>query len=224
MARTGTTDRKTLDPLLKSLLLLGRAIEQVMDTRAVMAAHGSPLSASKVRMLKLIAHSGKQSVGQVARFLGVSDPAASQLAESLVRQKLITRNTDPRDRRTAFLKLTPYGKKLTQTIEQEQRHRLRLAVKSAGLSRSREWGPFLSEMTKCLIEAEQPYDQSCLQCGSHEDQTCVLEGGSAECLYRIHTARRERKEKQQKEKARKTTARKSTSRAARAARRKAKVS
>jgi DNA-binding MarR family transcriptional regulator len=224
MAKTSAVDRKTLDPLLKSLLLLGRAIEQVMDTRAVAAAYGSPLSASKVRMLKLIAHGGKQSVGQVARFLGVSDPAASQLAESLVRQKLITRNTDPRDRRTAFLKLTPSGKKLTQAIEQEQRHRLRLAVKSAGTSRSREWGPFLSEMTKHLMEAEQPFDQGCLQCASHEDQTCLLEGGPVECLYRVHTARREKKEKEQKDIARKSSTRKPPARTTKAARRKTRAS
>ncbi|UCG33551.1 MAG: MarR family transcriptional regulator [Phycisphaerales bacterium] len=224
MAKTGTVDRKTLDALLKSLLLLGRAIEQVMDTRAVVAACGSALSASKVRMLKLIAHSGKQSVGQVARFLGVSDPAASQLAEALVRQKLITRNTDPKDRRTAFLKLTASGKKLTQVIEQEQRHRLRLALRSAGPSRSREWGPFLGEMTMHLTEAEQSFDQSCLQCGSHEDQTCVLEGGAAKCLYRAHTARREQKEQEQKERARKSSARKTSARGTKAARRRARSS
>ena len=137
----------------------------------------------------MIAHSGKQSVGQVARFLGVSDPAASQLTEALVRQKLIIRNTDPKDRRTAYLRLTTAGQKLTQSIEQEQRHRVRLALRAAGNAKAKQWNTLLQRVTQSLSEAQELFETNCLQCGSHEDRTCVLQDGPGECLYRAHSAR-----------------------------------
>jgi len=179
MAKTGTADRKTVDAILKSLLLLGRAVEEVLGSRAVVAACGASFSPSKVRMLKLITYSGKQSVGQVARFLGVSDPAASQLAEALVRQKLIVRNTDPNDRRTAYLRLTPAGKKLVHVIEQEQRHRIRQSLRAAGGGKPGEWDPFLQKVTQALCQAEQSFEPNWLHSSSPEDSTCGAEGNQA---------------------------------------------
>jgi DNA-binding MarR family transcriptional regulator len=176
MAKTGMADRKTVDAILKSLLLLGRAVEEVLGSRAVAAACNASFSPSKVRMLKLITYSGKQSVGQVARFLGVSDPAASQLAEALVRQKLITRNTDPNDRRTAYLRLTPAGKKVVHAIEQEQRHRVRQALRAAGGGKLGEWDPFLQKVTQSLCQAEQSFEPSWLHPGSAGDSASAAEG------------------------------------------------
>jgi DNA-binding MarR family transcriptional regulator len=173
------------------MLLLGRAVEEVLDARAVVAASGKVYSSSKVRMLKLIAHSGEQSVGQVARFLGVSDPAASQLAEALVRQRLVTRYTAPEDRRTAYLKLTAAGQKLVQAIEQEQRNRVRTAVRNFSGS-TKDWNTFLTNITLALTSADKAAGGYCLQCGSHEDRTCILENGDAECMYLSHSKRRTR--------------------------------
>lgn len=183
-------DRKTVDSLLKSLMLVSRSVEEVLDTRAVIAACGDPLSPSKVRMLRLITHSGKQSIGQIARFLGVSDPAASQLADALVRQKLILRNVDPNDRRTAYLRLTASGKKLSLSIEREQRHRVRLALQSAGSSKASAWNNLLRNVCQHLTAAEKTFGEYCLQCGAHEDSVCILEGGNHDCLYIRKTARK----------------------------------
>lgn len=183
MPRSGVADRKSVDALLKSLMLVSRSIEEMLDTRAVVAACGDPLSPSKVRLLKLLLHSGKQTIGQSARFLGVSDPAASQLADALVRQRLLGRSPDPKDRRTAYLSLSATGKKLANSVEREQRLRVRLAIQSAGATRAKEWSSFLRTICKHLASAEKSFEGYCLQCSAHEDNTCVLEGGNGECEF-----------------------------------------
>ena len=76
MAKKPQAPGKNVDAILKALLCLSRTVDEVLDAQAVAAAAGNlQLSPSKVRMMKLIAHNGEQMIGQLARFLGVTDPA-----------------------------------------------------------------------------------------------------------------------------------------------------
>jgi len=185
-----TANLETVDNLLKAMLVFSRAVEQVLENHAVEAAIDVPLSGSKVQVLRLLGHRGSQTSTQVARFLGVSKPAVSQIVDAMVRDRQVTRQTATIDRREVNLRLTPQGRSLLSAVQQKQRHYLRAAIREAGSARTNKWAATLTEIVNGLAEADQAFNAFCVQCGAHSDGSCVLSGGHARCDFLHHEAER----------------------------------
>ena len=67
-------------------------------------------------------HNKSVSLNNLAQFLGISNPAVSQLIEKLVRSDLVKRIPNPKDKRGKLLELTEKGKKLTQESKLVNQH------------------------------------------------------------------------------------------------------
>jgi DNA-binding MarR family transcriptional regulator len=68
------------------------------------------LSVPHFRALVLLSHTGDASVSAMAEHLGLSLPAASRLADVLVRRGLLARQSQVGDRRRVLLSLTSRGR------------------------------------------------------------------------------------------------------------------
>jgi DNA-binding MarR family transcriptional regulator len=66
-----------------------------------------PLGRRHVGVLAHVAAEGERTVGEIARDLGLSLPAASKLVGELDDHALVTRNEDPADRRRTVVRLDP---------------------------------------------------------------------------------------------------------------------
>ncbi len=175
------------------MLVFSRTVDHSLENNAVKAAVGQTLSSSKVQILRLLGHRGDQTASQLARYLGVSKPAVSQIIDTMVRAKLVNRRTAKEDRREVNLSLTAKGKRYAQNMLREQRQFIRNALKVLrGLSANRAL-KMLQELTGGLAKADKAFDHYCLQCGAHGDSSCVLPGGDAECLYMQHEAEMRRR-------------------------------
>jgi len=176
-----------VDRLYKALSVLSRTVGEVLETRAVEAATG-PLSLSKVQVLRLLAHRRNQSSSQVARFLNVSRPSVTQIIDALVESGLVSRRVATGDRREVVLNLTKQGRQGFQAVRRERRHLLRGALRSAGGAEVDAWITVLQKISSSLAHADRTFTHFCLQCGAHEDGSCVLIGGEADCLFLRHSA------------------------------------
>lgn len=195
MAAKSPASVKSIDSLLKAMLVFSRTIDHVLETHAVEVAVKKPLSLSKVQVLRLLTQRGSQTSSQVARFLGVSKPAVSQIIDVMVRDKQVTRRTSKRDRREVDLSLTAKGRSLFQAIRREQRHFVRAVMRDAGVKDPSKWIKNLETMAGALAQTDKVVDEFCLQCGAHEDGSCVLVGGDASCLFLEHASNSKRKKK-----------------------------
>ena len=110
MAARRPMTQKNTDSLLKSLLVISRTIDHVLENRAIEVS-GQPLTPSKIQILRLLGQRGEQSSSQFARFLGVSKPAVTQIVTGMVDDGLLRRVDRPQDRRGFALKLTAKGKR-----------------------------------------------------------------------------------------------------------------
>ena len=174
--------KKTTDELLRSMLVLSRTVDHVLEKRAVEAAH-QPLSRSKTNVLRILERRRNQTPTQVARFLGVTRPAVTQIVDSMVDSNLVRRLPVEQDRREWELKLTAKGRKLAEKIREEQRQVVRNSVRDLAGTDVREWIGFLQEICSSLAEADGAFDKFCTHCGAHTDGNCVLVGGNSDCLF-----------------------------------------
>lgn len=178
-----------IDQMAKAMLVSARTMDYVLESRAVEVATDVPLSSSKVQVIRLLAQRAGQTSSQVARYLGVSKPAVSQIIDSMVRSKLVTRKTSKTDRREVNLTLTARGMNLNKVVRAQQRTFIRNALRGVNGTTSKRWIDTLNEVASALGRADSAFEEYCMQCGAHEDGTCVLVGGDANCHFLAYESR-----------------------------------
>ena len=186
---------QTVDDLLKAMLVFSRTVDQVLEARTVREAVNVSLSPSKVQILRLLGQKATQTSTQIARFLGVSKPAVSQIVDSMVRAKLVTRKPATADRREVHLRLTKKGKDMFQAIRREQRHCVRNTVRATSRAELKRWTDALNTMSQAVGRADDAYQQFCAQCGAHSNDSCVLVGGRSKCLFTKYTEKASKRKK-----------------------------
>ena len=153
MSSKGTISVTRVDELLKNLLVLSRTVDHALEKEAVKAVMSDSFSPSKVRILRLLGLRASQTSSQIARFLGVSKPAVTQLIDSMVQRKLVTRRTAKHDRREVDLRLTEKGKTAYQAVRREQRRLVRNTIGSVTGVDAERWISTLGEIAEALGRA-----------------------------------------------------------------------
>jgi MarR family transcriptional regulator, organic hydroperoxide resistance regulator len=106
---------------------LARLIEEMMshihrrsadDTLAVMNEAG--LTMAQMVALHLLTHLGPVSVSSIAACLKLSRPAASHLLDRMVVAGFVGRSEDPVDRRHKRIAITPRGRELIESTQEER--------------------------------------------------------------------------------------------------------
>ncbi|MEI6221696.1 MAG: MarR family transcriptional regulator [bacterium] len=75
------------------------------------------ISFSQTHVLFMLKKKGQVTITELATCIGVSKSAATQIADGLVKQELITRTTDPQDRRVQRLRPSAKGTKHMETMK-----------------------------------------------------------------------------------------------------------
>lgn len=75
-------------------------------------------------VLEHLSRASDRPMNELARFLGISRPAATGLADRLIAQGLVRRREDPRDRRVVRVNLTPKGRKIQANLWEQKRRML----------------------------------------------------------------------------------------------------
>lgn len=184
-----TLPLETVDGFVKAVLVLARTADHVLETQSVKNAVKEPLSASKVQIMRLLSQRGSQTSTQLARYLGVTKPAVSQIVDSMVNRKLVTRKPAKHDRREIGLTLSEQGKRMMTAIRQKQRQAVKSALRGTGANSVRQWTKMAEQMATTLASGDKAYEQFCGQCNAHDDAACVLTNGKADCVFQTHEAK-----------------------------------
>ena len=79
----------------------------------------SELTYQQYTVLRMIDTMGPQPQAEVARRLLVTAPVVTRLASTLADAGLVERKTDPKDRRTVLLALTPTGRRRARAMRRD---------------------------------------------------------------------------------------------------------
>ena len=85
---------------------------------------GSGLSAPRLSALSVVVFAGPLSLAELAEAEQVRPPTMSRIVDALVDRGLITRVTDPRDRRSVRIAATPEGTQLLKAGRERRVHAL----------------------------------------------------------------------------------------------------
>ncbi len=177
MRNTKRASVEAVDGFLKGLLVLSRTVDHVLESHAVKRAVGEKLSGTRAQILRLLGQGRRRTASQVARYLGVTKPAVTQVVDSLVRQRLVRRVPATRDRREVHLRLTDKGRKFLRSIQQTQRETLRAVFQGVSQRDFERWQRLLEQLAVRLLTAGEKFETFCAQCEALGDGTCIVPAG-----------------------------------------------
>lgn len=119
-----------------------------------MASHSelSKLSFLQIQTLIFVAKNKKTQMSDLADSFNIELPSATSLVQNLVRESLLERKTDPKDRRVVHVVLTSNGKKLLKTAMKEREKRI---ANHVSLLTATEKKQLLEILKKMIIKMEE---------------------------------------------------------------------
>src|ERR1019366_7403820 len=121
---TGNRSLREIDDFLGSAHVFASAVADIIEQRLLEMTADGQVTASQMKLLKLVAMTDSYTLGDVASFLRISNGAASKAVDRLVRRDLLRRTDDPNDRRVMHLRLTQAGRRLLTAYESARQRKL----------------------------------------------------------------------------------------------------
>ncbi len=164
---------KAIDDFLGSAHVFASAVDHVIEAGVLRAVAGDQLTVSQLKLLKLVAITEAQTIGDVALFLGVSNAAASKAVDKLVRRKLLRRAEGEKDRRVIHLSLTAASRRVLAAYDAAKEHKLRHVFQDFADADLRRSAELLDRLSAGIVQHNEQ-DETCLQCGIYFRERCLV--------------------------------------------------
>lgn len=181
----GTGNGKTayLPAVLRSSHVFSSIINQVIENDLLRRVSPIHVSLAQIHILKLIERDGEHLVSDIAKFLGVSAPAASRSLDRLVRMGVLRRAVPTVDRRTAPLRITFEGRKLLKEYDQIRAQALLPVLSKFTDEELTQFSGLINRFACSLIEEGGYSGEQCLRCGGLADAKCPILHTIENCPY-----------------------------------------
>ncbi len=164
---------RAIDDFLGSAHVFASAVDNVIEAGLLREVAGDDLTVSQLKLLKLVAITDAQTIGDVALFLGVSNAAASKAVDKLVRRKLLRRAEGEKDRRVIHLSLTPASRRVLEAYDAAKQHKLQHIFQKFSDDDLRRTSELLDRLSAGIVEHNEQ-DETCLQCGIYFRERCLV--------------------------------------------------
>ncbi len=187
-------DANVTEPIqafLGSAHVFASAVSEVLERRLLGETAGGRLTFSQLKLLKLVSLTDAHTIGDVAAFLGVSNAAASQAVDKLVRRMLMRRGEGEADRRASQLSLTTPGREALAAYETARDQKLQEIFSECSGEQLRVTLELLDRLSISIVDHTAKPEEICLQCGIYFREKCLLrEHVRRTCFYQWHKARK----------------------------------
>jgi len=163
-----------IDDFLGSAHVFASAVHRVVEQRVLDGVAGGQLTASQVKLLKLVAMTNLYTLGDVASFLHVSNAAASKAVDRMVRRNLLRRTEDEKDRRATHLSLTPAAQQLLDAYEAARRQQLESVFVPFPRQELRRAAELLDRISAHIVDCSTDPEELCVKCGIYFREKCLV--------------------------------------------------
>jgi len=189
MRQAGAGD--LINDFLGSTQVFARAVRNVVEEKLLHEIAPRPLTFSQFRLLKLVAMTNAQTLGDVATFLGVSNAAASKAVDKLVRRGLLLRSEAETDRRAIELSLTEPSRRLLAAYDAAKNRTLAKVFRRLSPKDLRHTAELLDQLAAEIVDHTARPEEICLQCGIYYRKKCLIQQlVQRNCFYHRHKTRK----------------------------------
>ncbi len=176
-----------IDDFLGSAHVFASAVSEIIEARLLREVAGERITVSQLKLLKLVAMTDAQTIGDVALFLGVSNAAASKAVDKLVRRKLLRRDEGQKDRRVIRLSLTAGSRRLLAAYDLAKQRKLAGLFRKFSEDDLRRTADLLDRLSADIVDHTGQAEELCLQCGIYFRERCLVRQiVKRNCFYRRH--------------------------------------
>lgn len=164
--------------------LFSSALTEVLQAGLLRQVSGSRLTFSQLKLLQLLSVAKTQTIGELAAFLGVSNPAASKMVDKLVQRGFLSRAVGERDRRSAHVSLRQSSRRLLAEYDQRRGEKLAKVFRGCSATDLRKLAKLLDHVTAAIVNHSTKPEEICLHCGIYFRGRCLVRDlGGRNCLY-----------------------------------------
>ena len=169
--------------LLRYSHIFASAMRDLLEVKVLREVTDAPLTLPQFHLLKLISLNGSHQVGEVARFLGVSPPAATKNIDKLEGLGLVRRSPSADDRRARVLESSRKGRRLVERYEALKEERLEPVLDGFSDTELAQFARLLERFSLLLIGQEDSGEGLCMRCSAYYDEACPVNHLRDGCPY-----------------------------------------
>ena len=177
-----------IDDFVRNLQLISFLTRHYIEGRFVTEVTDKPISFVHMNLMRILDQYPGRTVGDIAKFMNVSYPAATKTIDKLVRLGFLKRREDSRDRRIAHLHLTPGGKRMVEKYLVLKREQIEQIVNDFGTDEAQLLSEHLNKFARCIVDRIPIRAGICMQCGAFSPVDCVPTVDDKTCGYLDSTA------------------------------------
>ena len=178
---------ETISELLGSVQVFSSAVRYGLEEKLLRETARGRLTFSGLKLLKLVAFTDSNTIGDVAAFLGVSNTAASKAVDKLVRRRLLRRAEGHADRRASVLSLTGEGRRLLSAYEAAREQKLLEIFGACAPEQLCGMAATLDRLSANIVDHTANPQELCFQCGIYFRENCLLRDlVRRTCFYQKH--------------------------------------
>ena len=190
MASAGTIE--IINDFLGSTQVFASSVNDVIEAGLLREVGPRQLTFSQFKLLKLVALTDAQTIGDVAAFLGVSNAAASKAVDKLVRQGLLVREEAQRDRRAIQLSLTASSRRVLAAYDAAKTRKLASVFRQFSAQDLQRTADLLDRLSAGIVDHTAQAEELCLQCGIYYRKKCLVRQLiHRQCFYHRHRSRKD---------------------------------
>jgi DNA-binding MarR family transcriptional regulator len=164
-----------INDFLGSTQVFASSVNNVVEEALLSQVAARQLTFSQFKLLKLVALTDAQTIGDVAAFLGVSNAAASKAVDKLVRQGLLVRSEAQADRRAIQLSLTESSRRVLAAYDAAKNRKLAGLFRQFSPAALRRTADLLDRLSAGLVDHHSAKAEDlCLQCGIYYRKKCLV--------------------------------------------------
>jgi len=163
-----------INDFLGSTQVFASSVNAVIEKRLLREVGPRQLTSSQFKLLKLVALTDAQTIGDVAAFLGVSNAAASKAVDKLVRRGLLLRNEAQRDRRAIQLSLTASSRRVLAAYDAAKDRKLASVFRHFSPQDLRRTADLLDRLSAGIVDHTAQAEELCMQCGIYYRKKCLV--------------------------------------------------
>jgi DNA-binding MarR family transcriptional regulator len=189
MASASTAE--LINDFLGSTQVFTSSVNEVIEARLLREVGPPQLTFSQFKLLKLVALTDAQTIGDVAAFLRVSNAAASKAVDKLVRQGLLVRKEAQSDRRAIQLSLTASSRQVLAAYNAAKDRKLSSVFREFRAEDLQRTADLLDRLSAGIVDHTAREEDICLQCGIYYRKKCLVRQlVRRNCIYHRQRSRK----------------------------------